>query len=505
MKKTLIKNVKLLDGVNYFGTPGAVIVAERLIEDIIKDTESISDDNFYQIIDGQNQFLTPAFIDSHSHSDLSILSPFELASKKSSGFGIEIVGNCGLSAFPISERNFANLQKIYQKYPTKLNWTSCAEYYRQTLTNPTGTQIYSLTGHNTLHSCVTSYEQRQITVQELKLMQKLLAQSLEEGSLGLSLGLLYTPGRFAEDSEIIALLRTVATYDKIVAVHLKSEGDYLLESLTQMLEFAQKAKLSKLHISHLKTSGVANYHKIDRLLEIIENAPRTHGVSVTFDRYPFCRSLTQLSVAGPDKFLNTPDSKIMEILQNSVSECAEFRYCLQQKSADYFEKIILVATALERYQKFIGMKITQIAQLSNQSVADLILDLIKNDSVNCLAAFETMSEKNMRTIISHPLCMIGSDETARPYDYSLGSSHIRNFGTTSEAIKILRQLGADNSLIIKKLSYFAHERFSLSLSGKIQKGYYGKFNLIDFERIATHATFANPHAPSSGITPLHDL
>ncbi len=504
MTKTLIKNVKLLDGVNFFGENYSIITENGRIEEIIC-AYSINEANFSRIVDGRNQFLAPAFIDVHSHSDMSILSPFELTSKKSSGFGAEIVGNCGLSCFPISSKNCDNLKKVYQKYPTAITWSSAEEYLSLTQNNRSKTEIFSLTGHNTLHSAVATYEKRSCTADELKSMQKLLQSTLDAGSLGLSLGLLYSPGRFAEDFEIVELMKIVAQNDKIVCTHLKSEGDFLIESLTQTLEFARRASLQKLHISHLKTSGEANFYKLEKVFEIIENAPKNYGVSVTFDRYPFCQSLTQLSVAGPEKFLSTPDSKIMEILQNSETECQVFKETLQKKGENYLSKIILVSTQLADYQKFIGLKITQIAELISKNPCDIILELVKYDSVNSLAAFETMSEENMRQIIAHPLCMIGTDETARPLGQELGSSHIRNYGSSAEFIKILRQLKLDNSFIIKKLSYNAAKRFSLPFLGEIKKNNQAKFVLIDFDNVKNNASFASPHTPSDGITLLEEI
>lgn len=502
MDKILIKNVKLLDGVNYFGEPYSLIVCGGEIAEIC-DEPLLSENNFNKIIDGENCFLTPTFVDVHSHSDISVLSPFELASKKLSGFGAEIVGNCGLSCFPVSCKNIDNLKKIYKKYPIEINWETFADYQKIVQQNLTKTEIYSLVGHNTLHSAVATYENRAVSVDEIKLMQNLLAQSLEAGALGLSLGLLYSPGRFAEPQEVIELFKTVAEYEKTVCVHLKSEGDYLLESLMEMLDFSRQANLHNLHISHLKTGGEANFYKIDSLMEIIEKAPQTHGVYVTFDRYPFCQSLTQLSVAGPEKFLSVPDSRIMEILQNSDIECQNFLDYLKRKEETYFNKITLVATELVDYKKFAGENLVNIALKTNQSVENLILTLVKYDSINALAAFESMSEVNMRRIISHPLCMLGSDETARPLDFSLGSSHVRNFGSVSEFIKILCQLDCDKSFIIKKLSSLPCQRFSLHRLGELKKKYKAKFNLIDFDKIKTNADFANPHQVSDGVKILH--
>lgn len=497
MKKRLIKNVQLLDGVNFFGEKGFVAIDNQKIIDIGTTCPQINSE--VEIIDGNDCWITPTFIDTHSHSDVAILTDKELISKSSSGFGVEIVGNCGLSASPITVNNRENLKKIYKKYQVELSWSNFAEYQELVKKKTDQTNIFSLTGHNTLHASICGYQKQNVSTSELNLIKKSLESELAQGSLGLSLGLLYTPGNFASHEEIIGLMQIVAKADKIVAVHLRNEGDRVLESLSEMLELAKTAKLSKLHISHLKTSGKANFHKIDQLLELIENAPDTHGVSVSFDRYPFCESLTQLSIIGPEKFLKLPDAKIMETLQNSNSESQNFLEYLQNKTMDEFQKIVLVNSSLPQYKNLLGLNLIEISQQLNLDISSMILELIKFDSIHALAAFATMSEANMRKIIAHPLALCGSDEIARPQDFSLGRSHVRNFGTSAKFISELMKAAFSKAEIIAKLSYNAAKRFELNNFGELKVGYSSKLNLIDFAKIKNNATFKTPHILPDGI------
>ena len=190
--KKCYTNVKLIDGRNFSGERKNVVVEDGIIT-------AFSDDlpGECEIIDCKNRYLSPAWIDVHGHSDLSVFELPDGGTRRAGGFGIEIAGNCGLSPFPLTDSNRANLAKIYESYKTAPDWQSYAEYCLKLHQQRLGFELFSFCGHNTLHSAVLGYEEKIPTADELKKMSLLLAETLEQGALGMSLGLLYSPGRFA--------------------------------------------------------------------------------------------------------------------------------------------------------------------------------------------------------------------------------------------------------------------------------------------------------------------
>ena len=132
---------------------------------------------------------------------------------------------------------------------------------------------------------------------ELQKMKELIAKSMEEGAKGLSLGLIYPPGSFADTEELIEICRVIAKYDGIMMVHMRNEQDRLLESLDEMIRVAKESKV-RIHISHLKALGPANWGKVQKVLIKIEEI-NNEGLEINFGQYPYDASSTGLKVIVP--------------------------------------------------------------------------------------------------------------------------------------------------------------------------------------------------------------
>ena len=468
--KQFYTNVKLIDGRNFFGEQKNIAVENGVI---IEFPEVIPEG--HEVIDGGGKYLSPAWIDVHGHSDMAIFELVDGGTRRSGGFGVEIAGNCGLSPFPVSELNFENLERIYADYEQKINWSNYSEYVQSLMAKKRGFELFSLCGHNTLHAAVIGYDEKKADADDIKKMTLLLSEALEQGALGLSLGLLYSPGRFAAENELDALFKCCAEREKIVCAHLRSEGDFLLESIIEMFEICRKNGLHDFHISHLKTAKAVNFHKIDALFALLDCAEKDYGVNVTFDRYPFTQSMTQLSVIGPEKYLAVPDRIIMEKLENPV-EKVEFLKYLSDLPQEKWQKTTLAKCRLEKYRKFCGMTFAEIGEFFGAVPAEVALEMIAEDSVGTCAAFETLSEDNMLRIICDRRCFCGSDETAVKLD---GEWHMpRNQFSGLRTIELQKCKGIDLSEIIAKLTWRAAERFKLPVNSQLLIGAKADFTLF---------------------------
>ena len=268
----------------------------------------------------KDEIIAPGFIDAHGHSDISALAAPECFSKITQGVTSEICGNCGLSPFPLTEENHGHIRKLYSNYGVETDWNSFSSYCAKIKAVDPAIRLFPLSGHNTLRAAVNGYEDTPLSETKLQKMCEILAEQLAAGSPGLSSGLLYVPGIFAASSEINALMRTLAVYNKVYTTHLRSEGNKLIESLEETLFLAREAGLKKVLISHLKTAGADNFHKLDDALELIR-AYRARGMDVRFDRYPYIESQTMLSVVLEKNMLHTAIRRCqncLPILLNSI-------------------------------------------------------------------------------------------------------------------------------------------------------------------------------------------
>ena len=445
-------------------------------------------------VNGGGMVLAPGFIDAHGHSDLSLLAAPEAESKVTQGVTTEVAGNCGLSAFPLTRLNRDHLEKLYANYGQTLDWTDYPSYMRRLGGRRPAMRLACLCGHNTLRAAVAGYENVRLSEKQLSEMETLLDHALADGAPGLSTGLLYVPGKFADRDELERLLRVVAKRRGVYATHLRSEGDKLLESLAGTLECARAAGVRKVQISHLKTAGESNWSKLSAALRLIEDA-RAAGVAVTVDRYPYLESMTQLSVILPPPWDDLDDLEVQRRLQTPEAReqlAAELR---RSRPPEYWSRVRLAASAAPEWKHKCGMSITALGDDPGRTVAELLAA----DAASVCGAFRGMCEENLARILDLDYCMPGSDGNALPADGSFGFSHPRAFGAVAKFIR--RRLDATGSIgdAVRRATSLPAGVFGLSDRGVLAPGYSADLVLFDPDTVDSDADFASPRRPASGI------
>ncbi len=488
----LVKNVWLADGVGtplrkcccLIGTDGKIAAVEK----------EFSACAARQVVNGEGLILAPGFIDAHGHSDISALAAPECFSKVSQGVTTEICGNCGLSAFPVTPENRSHLQELYSNYGVDISWNSCREYLDFCRTCNCSMTVVPLCGHNTLRAAVRNYGEGEAGAEEIEQMCRLLERELSGGAAGLSFGLLYTPGIFAGSDEICALMRIVAKHGKVCAAHLRSEGDRLVESVQEMIDLSLESGLKHFHFSHLKTAGEGNFRKLAKVFELFEEA-RHKGLEITCDRYPYIESMTQLSVALPGAWKTLDDVKLKKTLESTEEKVALISQLREAKSDEYWQRCRIVNTAHPGFASYRGRCITDIPG----DVVENAVEMLAFDPVNCQAAFATMSDENMKNIISQPFCVAGSDGNAFPADGRFGKTHPRSFGAVAKFLRLTLDMGISIEESVSKVSGKTASIFGLEDRGVIAPGKVGDLVLFDPDTVDSKADFLAPETPAEGI------
>ena len=442
----------------------------------------------------RDEIIAPGFIDVHGHSEMSLLSAPDGFSKRSQGFTGEIIGNCGLSVFPVTDRNAAHLRELYAKYPVSLNWRTLPEYQAELARRGVALRVWSLCGHNTLRAAVAGYEKETLSGAELARMKELLDHTLRSGALGLSSGLLYVPGCFAPPGEIVELMRVVAAHDKVYATHLRSEGDRLLESLTETLECAAQAKLKRVQISHFKTARKANWSKLDAALELLEKY-RRRGVDAHIDRYPYVESQTMLSVILPPPFDRMGDTEITERLKDAEVRRQLTEGLRSKMSAADWARLRLTGARSAAHRRFIGRHLNEIPG----DPAELCLEILRDDANCATISAAGMSETNLGRILAQDFCMAGSDGNASGPDELYGNTHPRAFGTAAKFLRRLLDSGVSIGGSVRRLTALPAEFFHLDGAGRIASGNWADLTVFDPETVDSDADFASPARPARGI------
>ena len=488
MSALLIKNGMVCDGSGCKPPFRAdVLVSGDRIAAIAPD---LSPPPAVRVINAQDHLVVPGLIDAHAHSDLSLFAAPDAFGKISQGITTEINGNCGLSPFPVTDRNRSHLQSVWKKYGVPIVWNDYDSFADALAYAKPSVNTAYLCGHNTLRAAVMGYEDTPLSPQNMEEMRSLLRSAIGQGAPGLSTGLLYVPGKFASYRELADLMFVLKETDALYATHLRNEGDDLENALDEAVSLAACGS-GRLHISHLKTARRENWHKLDSVLARIASAQK-NGLSVTADRYPYIYSQTNLSVILPPPFDSMPDKDIQVRLNEDACACT--RVIKYLDTQDRWDRVILTSAGSHT-----GKTVAAAASECHLSPGELIVDLLKKDSPGTMAAFDGMSADNMRRILALDTVCCGTDETARPADASLGVSHPRAFGSFPEFFNVCHRAGLPVERIISKMTSLPARIFRLEKRGLIRAGYYADLLIFQPDRYASRATFAQPHTPADGV------
>ncbi|NOY75872.1 MAG: amidohydrolase family protein, partial [Kiritimatiellaeota bacterium] len=453
MADFMIKNARIADGLGGEPFMGSVVCRNGVVSEVSRDIRGVSDTTGLEVVDADGLLLCPGFIDPHGHSDISILAAPDAEGKLSQGITTEICGNCGLSAFPLTDRNRDHLQELFARYEIPLNWNSFERYAELMRNAGPAINIATLCGHNTLRASVMGYDAKVADDREIRAMRSALKKALRGGRgenvqystsnnqfstfngkvlgvLGFSTGLPYSPGNSAAREELLALGAIVAESDSVLATHLRSEGNRLLESLDEFITIGKESGCRKLHVSHLKTAGEPNWGKLDDVLERLSRA-ESEGVRITADRYPYVESMTSLGAFTPSPFSEMDDSTLMESLR-SPDGFARFAAAAGDMPESRWRSLRIVSTSANPAPAIFadaselrGINLAELAAAASLAPGEICARLLRDDAPGTTAASKGMSESNMRKILSLPFVCCCTDETARPADFSLGASHPR--------------------------------------------------------------------------------
>ena len=451
-----------------------------------------------RVIYADDFILSPGFIDTHTHSDFNPWSYPFLENKITQGVTTEVVGNCGMSAAPISGSHSKKIHKIWARegvrIPTELEWKSFSGY-KQAFEARSYTNFVGLVGHGNLRNAVMGSDTSEALDVQINAMRTLLRAALKEGARGLSFGLVYLPGIFASEKEILELCKEVAKVDGVCTFHMRSEGRRLVEAVGEVLRIAEKADV-RVQISHLKAGGRDNWPKIAQVLELINEAQKK-GLQVGADVYPYTAGFAELAVTLPDKYYRRPDRT--RFFQNpanhdEVVEALKKRYAKQPTK---WESIVVATIPSGQFSEYEGLSLQRIAYMEGKHPARILVELLVATNFQASAFYFTQSPQVVEQVIKHTHTSIGSDSIAD------GSStpHPRAFGTFPKLIR--ESYAGYNDLkieaMIHKMTGLAAKQFGLKDRGFVKETYFADLLLWKAEEVHDRADYSSPAQLSQGM------
>ncbi len=460
------------------------------------------------VIDATGKIVCPGFIDMHSHSDLFLLINPRAESKIRQGVTTEVIGNCGGSISPIKPDKIPIFKRRIGVLAEEVawDWRTFDEYASKLESQGIAVNVAPLIGHGTLRINVMGFEARAPTRDELDEMKALLEESMKAGAFGLSTGLIYTPGCYAETDEIIELAKVAAKYGGIYSTHMRSESDRLLEAIWEAIRIGREANIP-VEISHMKAAGRRNWGKIIGALKLIEEA-RMNGIDVTCDFYPYTAGSTGLAACLPPWVHEGGLEEMLKRIQDPAIR-SKIREDMERGTVGWenlaglagWENVVVVYC--ERNKQFEGKSIAEIARERNVDPLDAALDLLIDEEGVVGIVLHMMHEDDMKLVMRSPYSMVGTDGSSyAPYGpLARGKPHPRNYGTfpriLGKYVREERVLTIQDA--IRKMTSLPAQKLGLYNRGVIAPGYWADIVVFDAMKVIDTATFTDPHKYPIGI------
>lgn len=502
--ETLIQNCTIYDGTGAPAYLGSVGFDSGKIR-VFRAGEAPA---VHAVIDAGGLALVPGFIDAHSHGDLTLASPYATLSKLSQGITTQIAGQCGVSLFPAGGAGSGQFTRFvsgiapYPDLPEQLSQLeSAAGFYGwlETLQNPITTKCF--VGHGALRLWAMGYEDRKPDAGELDRMKAMLRRCIREGALGLSTGQVYAPSCYADNDEILALLRVVHEEGGVYANHPRNEGDRVIDARAETMRLALEADVP-LCVSHLKAAGRQNWGKPKAMLEQLDRAVE-QGLRAIIDCYPYTAGCTSLNVSIPPRYFTNGMSGLLralqdqserEIIREEMSRISDYDNYIYNSGGFY--GVYVSSCPFDHRAE--GMFVSEYAEKAGMDPFDAYCDiLIRNNGLG-LGIYFHMSEDDMTQILSHPLCVLGTDGLiGKPNE----NPHPRAFGSTAHAYDLLvrKTKLLTSEAMVHKMTGQTADFLGLSSKGRIADGADADVLLIDLDRFRDTATYQNGNALTQGI------
>ena len=487
MYDLLIKNGLIINGTGSPSFHGDIGICGGKIARIGQGLEGAK-----TVIDAAGLTVTPGFIDSHSHSDSAMLEYPELLEKIEQGITTSIAGQCGSSPAPLSrdadpndDRQVAALGRyndVYRTFGTFLDTAKELTY---------GSNTVALVGHSALRKAAMGMENRAPTVEELEKMKALLEEGLDHGALGVSFGLIYAPGCYAQTDELIEIAKVVGARHGVVAAHIRGEGDILVQSVEEFIAVI-RASGARGVISHHKSSGKINWGKVHTTLRMIDQA-NAEGLDIYCDVYPYIASNTSLTasfVPAAKRALGT-----VNVLKDPVQRAEIKEWNRKRRTGDLSYVQISSCRAFPQYE---GLRVPEIARQMGVDEYEAVFNLIVGSNDNANACYFTMCEEDVETVMAHPRAMICTDSgVARNnpvFHPRLKASFPRALG------HYVRERGVTTlPEMIRKMTSMPASVYGLSTKGLIWEGMDADLCIFDAQTIRDKAEFTACNQRAEGL------
>jgi N-acyl-D-amino-acid deacylase len=457
-----------------------------------------------RVVDAAGLVLAPGFIDMHSHSDLRLLAEPDHLAKVSQGVTLEVLGQDGLSYAPVNDEVLDLLRGQLAGWNDDppgfdWNWRTVGEYLDR-LDQGIAVNAAYLVPQGTVRMRHVGWDARPATPAELDGMRADVADAMAQGAVGLSSGLTYPPGMYADTEELVELCRVVAGLGGYYSPHHRSYGAGALDAYAEMVDVSRRSGVP-LHLAHATMNFPLNAGRAGEMLALLDDAIDS-GCDITLDTYPYLPGATYLSALLPSWAAEGGPGATMTRLSD-VDTRERIRVAMEELGSDGcygvpidWHWIEISGVRHPHNDHLVGHRVADSAARLGVAPIELYLDTLQDENLGTSCLFHVGHEDNVRAIMRHRAHTGGSDGLLVG-----GRPHPRGWGTFPRYLgRYVRELGVlELADCVAHLTSRAARRLRLTDRGVVRAGAVADLVLFDPATIADTATFEQPRQPATGI------
>lgn len=498
----LIRDARVIDGTGTPSYPADVGITDGRIAAIRKPGEPPL--TARRTLRAHGLALAPGFIDMHAHSDLALLRDPDHSAKAAQGVTLEVLGQDGLSYAPVDDRTLGEVRRAITGWngdgsDIEFDWRTVGEYLDR-LDRGIAVNAAYLVPQGTVRMYAVGWDDRPATPQQLDHMRQLVAQGMEQGAVGMSSGLTYTPGMYATDSELTELCRVVARYDGYYCPHHRSYGAGALEAYEEMVRLTRDAGCA-LHLAHATMNFGVNKGRAPQLLHLLDDALAA-GADISLDTYPYTPGCTTLVAMLPSwASEGGPEAILARLRDDDTAE--RVRHHMEAIGADGCHGVPIDWGTIEisgvshpGLAGCVGKTVAEAAALRGETPWTTARRLLIDDGLGSTILQHVGHEENVRAIMRHPVHTGGSDGILQG-----DKPHPRAYGTFPHYLgRYARELGILSlEETVAHLTSRPAARLRLPDRGLVREGYRADLVLFDPDTVSAGATFESPRTLPVGI------
>jgi N-acyl-D-amino-acid deacylase len=502
-------DVLIRNGMIYDGSGGAPIHGDVAVRgDRVVQVGDLSAWSADQTVDAQGLAVAPGFINMLSWATESLLYDGRALSDLKQGVTLEVMGE-GMSMGPVNDVMKKAMLQAQSDIHYDITWKTLGGYLDTLTKKGISVNVASMIGAETARTYVIGPVDRVPTPEELKHMQDLVREAMNEGALGVGSALIYAPGFYAKTPEITALVAAAAESGGGYISHMRSEGNRFLQALDELIGIS-KATGAHAEVYHMKAAGKKNWPKMKKAIARIERA-RKDGLDVSANMYSYTAGATGLDAAMPpwvqeggfdawEKRLQDPKTRAKVIKEMRTPTDKWENLLLAAGSPD---RVLLVGFKSEKLKPLTGKTLAEVAKMRGKSPEDTAIDLVLEDHYRIGTVYFLMSEPNVKLGLSQPWVSLGSDEggLAPEGPFLLSQPHPRAYGNFARFLgKYVRdEKVATLPDAIRRLTSLPAKNWKLTDRGCLHGGCFADVVIFDPATIADHATFDQPSQFATGV------